>query len=104
MSSELKRDFLVAARRAIQLHPEWFADAVLAMQDGLMSALEDERQKTANLAYGFVTVALAAPKQTERNKNAIQLGLQTLARFFEGSVSAERIKQWIEEASDETAD
>lgn len=97
MNRETKGMFLTAVRVVLYRHPEWFADTVLAMQSGLVSALEDERKKVSDLAYGFVTVALDAPKQTERNKSVIQPGLKTLAEFFDGTVSAEQIKQWINE-------
>lgn len=101
-SEDTKALFLWTVRSFLGKHPEWLADTVLAMQGGIASALEAERQKTASLAYSFVTVALAAPRQTERNKNAIQPGLKTLAEFFEGTVAADQIKEWIEETNDES--
>ena len=100
-SENTKALFLWTVRPFLGKHPEWLADTVLAMQGGIASALETERQKTASLAYSFVTVALAAPGQTERNKNAIQPGLKTLAEFFEGAQVAEQIRRWIEEENDE---
>lgn len=100
-SEDTKALFLWTVRSFLGKHPEWLADTVLAMQGGIANALEAERQKVSNLAFGFVTVALAAPRQTERSKNAIQPGLKTLAEFFEGTVTADQIKKWIEEANDE---
>lgn len=100
-SEDTKALFLWTVRFLLGKHPEWLADTVLAMQGGIASALEDERQKVSNLAFGFVTVALAAPRQAERSKNAIQPGLKTLAEFFEGTVTADQIKKWIKEADDE---
>lgn len=97
MNVNIKDEVLLLVQIAITEHPEWLADMVLTMQRGITIAIRREEQRSADLAYGFVTLALAAPKKTERNKDDIQPGLRALVEFFEGSMASETVKQWINE-------
>jgi hypothetical protein len=77
-----KQEFLNIIVNTLLKHPDWFGDIVNAMQFGLTTRLELEREKTANLAYALVTFVTEDKKKKFKYYHNIQKGLVTLAGFF----------------------
>ncbi len=100
-----KTVFLLRLKKTIEDHPDWAADAVLAIQTGIDDAVESRDKKIANLAYGFSwTHKLLLEKQRsllKRNYPYLEKGLKSLAEFFASSSFGVELSTFIAECEAE---
>lgn len=90
-----KQFFLSVVESTIASHPEWFADVVLAMQNGLVTRIDTEQKEKANLAYALAFFIQHAPN-VARKGGPLPSAYTTLAKFFDGAPIAREINQLIE--------
>lgn len=95
-----KQLFLSVVESTIARHPDWFAEVVLAMQNGLVTRIDAEQEEKANLAYALAFFVQNAPSVAKRKDSPLPSAYQTLAKFFNGAPIARDINQLIYEDGD----
>lgn len=93
----IKTYFLRLVTNTLIEHPDWWADTIKAMDHGLHIALENEREKVADMAYGFAYLVDQNPSFVEKQKLPLQKGLRALYEFFDGASIAITIKKYLED-------
>lgn len=89
-----KRLFIDMVTQTIARHPDWFADVVLAMQNGLVKRIDTEGKEKANLAYAMVFFIQHAPKVAKMG-GPLPSAYETLLKFFDGAPISRDIEQLL---------
>lgn len=92
-----KTELIVLIVNAITENPDWLKDIIWAMQEGLSTALQNERDNASNLAYGYVDLFDLANDKTRKNHTtrAGAKGLPALADMFTSAPIEETIRTYI---------
>lgn len=89
-----KQLFIGLVEQAIARHPDWFADTILAMQNGLVTRIDTEQKEKANLAYALAFFIQHAPKVAKKG-GPLPSAYKTLLTFFDGAPISRDIKQLV---------
>jgi len=89
-----KAIFLNSVSAKIAEHPEWMADLQMAIQRGIATALESERDKVAALAYGLSLLDFRNHREFNKliNDGRAEKMRAALVAFFAGSEFGETLK------------
>ena len=95
MSDTKQSLFLLYLSNVIAENPEWYAEAVLAMQGGLSGALLKERREKADVCAALGWMMTQAPKVFDKEKARMQSGIQVLCESYATSALEEVIRKYI---------
>lgn len=95
MSEMTKQEFIELVVETIREHPVWLSSMLEATQLGVGIALEEERTKTAKLAYAFSAFIDAYPKLKPSTLASIQDGIIALKHFFTGAPIEKQIDRYV---------
>ncbi len=90
-----KKEWMNLVGSTLMEHPEWTAETMQAVQDGILSRLNLEIEEKSNLAYGFAWLANA--EAIKRDGHRISKGLRSLKRFFLGTAFGDSLPEFEEE-------
>ena len=93
-----KRIFLDVVEQTVAKHPDWFADVILAMQNGLVMRIDTEQTEKANLAYAMAFFIKHAPKVAQKG-GPLPSAYKTLLKFFDGAPISRDIEQLLKNAN-----
>lgn len=89
-----KQLFLNTVQSVIANHPDWFAETILSMQDGLVTRLDTEQKEKANLAYALAFFIQHAPNVAKKG-GPLPSAYETLAKFFNGAPIEHEIRSLL---------
>ena len=98
MNNDNKELIMILIVDTLKKHPEWLHDILYAMQSGVTQALQDERQKTTDIAYAMARLLdICSTKQVTKHKEELMKGLVILQSVFSGSRFGDRLQEMINE-------
>lgn len=96
MDKQLEKEvFISFVVETIKTHPDWIGALLYAVQCGVAEALQVERIKVSNLAYGYSDMIYN--KETRKRAKRMQSGLKELYKFFVGAPFAKDVKELLED-------
>lgn len=90
-----KELYLLYVKSTIKENPEWLADTINTMQEGIAEALLDERCKSSDLAYALSVMVDKHPKTVISEYGHIINGIDRLLNFFKGTEFANNLERII---------
>jgi len=95
-----KEKFLLLVSKVLNEHPEWFGEVILAMQAGLLQAIQDQKTHSCKMETALVALlhgkkVLRFPKRDHHQKSSVREAVASL-KSYGGTVCQKEILEKID--------